>query len=224
MSDLTHTLADRVVKLRAQKGLSCNRLAELAEVDQSNLSKMEGGKKAFTDSVLKAIAPHLGVPLAELKAWAALEGQDEAVRVEMAKELLSDAEVFERAASSILEAKERVQLHRERKERIDSELAALQAEEQALRRKARTPEEEERLRQVSHAIAVRSVDSRYAPRDVAEAEQRLARESAVTSEMDPVEQHAREILATLKPEEIRALRQLPADRLRQLLARLGTPE
>lgn len=62
--------AERLIALRTSRGLSCNRLSHLADVDQSTLNKIELGKRSPTDDVLSKLAPVLAVPYDQLKAWA----------------------------------------------------------------------------------------------------------------------------------------------------------
>lgn len=60
-------------KLRTRRDalrLSGNRLAILSGVDQAYLSKIERGIRQPTGEVIAKIAPVLGVPLAEVQAWA----------------------------------------------------------------------------------------------------------------------------------------------------------
>jgi XRE family transcriptional regulator, regulator of sulfur utilization len=67
MLDLV-TLGNRVQKLRHERGLTLQQLADAAEVSVSMLSSVERGQKAPTVLVLARIAEGLGVPLAELCA------------------------------------------------------------------------------------------------------------------------------------------------------------
>lgn len=60
----------RFTRALLSAGLSRYRLAQLSGVAAANLSSIELGKRTPTDDQLERIAPHLGVDLAELQAWA----------------------------------------------------------------------------------------------------------------------------------------------------------
>jgi len=59
-------IGNKVRRLRVQKGLSQDRLALEAHVDQSGLSKFERGNKGLGKTPLTRIASVLGIPLEEL--------------------------------------------------------------------------------------------------------------------------------------------------------------
>ena len=59
-------IGNRVRRLRVQKGLSQDRLALEAHVDQSGLSKFERGSKGLGKVPLTRIASVLGIALEEL--------------------------------------------------------------------------------------------------------------------------------------------------------------
>lgn len=59
-------IGNRVRRLRIQKGLSQDRLALEAHVDQSGLSKFERGSRGLGRVPLTRIAGVLGIPLEEL--------------------------------------------------------------------------------------------------------------------------------------------------------------
>jgi transcriptional regulator with XRE-family HTH domain len=59
-------IGNKVKRLRTQKGLSQDRLALEAHVDQSGLSKFERGSKGLGKVPLTRIATVLGLPFEEL--------------------------------------------------------------------------------------------------------------------------------------------------------------
>ena len=59
-------LGQYIRELREAKGLSGLALAELAEVDQPLLNRVENGKRPASDDFLRKLAPHLGVTYADL--------------------------------------------------------------------------------------------------------------------------------------------------------------
>lgn len=59
-------IGSKVRRLRTQKGLSQDRLALEAHIDQSGLSKFERGNKGLGRVPLTRIAAVLGLPLEEL--------------------------------------------------------------------------------------------------------------------------------------------------------------
>ena len=64
--DLRRTFAANVVKLRAEKGISQEELAHLADINRSYLSDLETGKKNVGLEILGKIADALGVEGADL--------------------------------------------------------------------------------------------------------------------------------------------------------------
>lgn len=66
MATVTQKLGDKIRKFRKQKGLSQEKLAELAKIDYSYLNLIEAGKRNPTIKRLAKIARVLGVPLKDL--------------------------------------------------------------------------------------------------------------------------------------------------------------
>lgn len=60
----------RLVELRESAGLSTNKLAQKAAIDQSLLSKIERGERRPTDQVISKLSETLGVDYAQLKILA----------------------------------------------------------------------------------------------------------------------------------------------------------
>jgi transcriptional regulator with XRE-family HTH domain len=60
----------RFTRALLSAGLSRYRLAQLSGVPAANISSIELGKRTPTEDQLARIAPHLGVELTELLAWA----------------------------------------------------------------------------------------------------------------------------------------------------------
>ena len=59
-------IGDRVRSLRAAAGLSQEQLAEVLDVDQSAVSRIEGGDRALTARELTVVADHFGVTPASI--------------------------------------------------------------------------------------------------------------------------------------------------------------
>lgn len=66
MATVTQKLGDKIRKFRKQKGLSQEKLAELAKIDYSYLNLIEAGKRNPTIKRLHKIARVLKIPLKEL--------------------------------------------------------------------------------------------------------------------------------------------------------------
>ena len=64
--DLRRTFAANVVKLRAERGISQEELAHLAEINRSYLSDLETGKTYVGLEIMGKIADVLGVEGADL--------------------------------------------------------------------------------------------------------------------------------------------------------------
>lgn len=66
---------ERITELREALGLSKYRLAQLSDVSESLVGKIESGKTVPEEDTIKKLAPHLGdgVNLDELLAWADAE-------------------------------------------------------------------------------------------------------------------------------------------------------
>ena len=64
--DLRRTFAANVVKLRAEKGISQEELAHLADINRSYLSDVETGKTYVGHEIMGKIADVLGVEGADL--------------------------------------------------------------------------------------------------------------------------------------------------------------
>jgi transcriptional regulator with XRE-family HTH domain len=62
------TLGNRIRRLRAEKGMGQDRLAIMAHVDQSGLSKFERGSRGLGETAIRRIAGVLGVPYRDLIA------------------------------------------------------------------------------------------------------------------------------------------------------------
>jgi len=67
-------IGSKVRRLRIEKGLSQDRLALEAHVDQSGLSKFERGNKGLGKIPLTRIAAVLGLPLEELVSGTDFQG------------------------------------------------------------------------------------------------------------------------------------------------------
>lgn len=67
-------IGQRIRRLRQGKGLSQDRLALEAHVDQSGLSKFERGSRGLGRVPLERIARVLGIPLEELLVGTDFEG------------------------------------------------------------------------------------------------------------------------------------------------------
>lgn len=65
-------------------GLTKYKLAKLSGVSDAHLTNLTSGKRDPTDDIMQKLAPHLGVPLKDLRLWADLEhlGYEGLVRVE----------------------------------------------------------------------------------------------------------------------------------------------
>jgi transcriptional regulator with XRE-family HTH domain len=66
MEDINVRIAGRVRKLRAERGLALEALAESSGVSRSMISLIERGQSSATAVVLEKLATALGVPLASL--------------------------------------------------------------------------------------------------------------------------------------------------------------
>lgn len=66
MATITQKLGAKISNRRKQKGLTQEKLAELANVDYSYMNLIESGKKNPSIKKLAKIAKVLGVPLKEL--------------------------------------------------------------------------------------------------------------------------------------------------------------
>lgn len=66
MATVTQKLGDKIRKFRKQKGLTQEKLAELAKIDYSYLNLIEAGKRNPTIKRISKIARVLGLPLKDL--------------------------------------------------------------------------------------------------------------------------------------------------------------
>ena len=70
LEKMKRTFAERLGQLMTEKGLTAYRVSKETEVSEGHLSNMLKGRRPPTDEVLSKLAPVLGVPFDELKAWA----------------------------------------------------------------------------------------------------------------------------------------------------------
>lgn len=73
----TATFGERLKARRLELGLTGRAMCLAAELPLDYADKLEKGARRPTDEVLAKLAPVLGVPLAQLRAWARAEGMDE---------------------------------------------------------------------------------------------------------------------------------------------------
>lgn len=66
MASVTQKLGARIAKLRKQKGLTQEKLSEMAKLDYSYLNLIESGKRNPTIKKLAKISSALGVSLKDL--------------------------------------------------------------------------------------------------------------------------------------------------------------
>lgn len=64
--EIVNQFGERVRELRIEKGLSMERLAELAETEYSQIARIESGKINTTISTAYRLAKGLGIELKEL--------------------------------------------------------------------------------------------------------------------------------------------------------------
>ena len=64
--DIERAVAQSIKKIRKKKGISQDRLAELAGLDRVHLYRLENGKQSMTLRTLKLIADTLGVKVRDL--------------------------------------------------------------------------------------------------------------------------------------------------------------
>ena len=109
MADSPSYFGKKLVEARKAVGLSGNKLAQLARVDQATLSKIERGERGATDDFIRKIAPHLELEVDLLNTWRAIDflgGQENfdrmTLRVMMARSAANQAG-FELEQGSIID-------------------------------------------------------------------------------------------------------------------------
>ncbi len=89
-SRMNDTLPNRLRALRKSKSLTQAQLAKLAGIDQSHISRFEGGEKGVSTDVLRAISGALDVTLSDLVGDALDQTRKEYASDHPAREILSD--------------------------------------------------------------------------------------------------------------------------------------